>query len=156
MLTVNVTELRQHLERTPMIPSAAIQDHFEHPRHVGTLDPAAPDVGSGQAGNPDGGDMLKLYIAVNAAGTIVATRYQAYGGVAAIACGSWVSAWCHGKSLTEAADLHNRQVADALALPPLQIAAAVLAVDALQAAIADYRTKAAGVKSTSLSPTTAD
>lgn len=124
-----------------MTYSTAVQDHFEHPRHVGVLDDADPAVGTGVAGTLSQGAVIRLQIRVNDQGLIADSRFKAYGCPATIAAGSLAAAWVRGRTLAQALAMGNPQIAEVLALPPLKIHCAVLAEEAVKAALADWRRK---------------
>lgn len=121
--------------------SDKVMDHYEHPRNVGTLDKNEKDVGTGMVGAPACGDVMRLQIKVNPEGIIEDAKFKTYGCGSAIASSSLVTEWVKGKSLDEAMQLSNQQIAEELALPPVKIHCSILAEDAIKAAIADYRQK---------------
>lgn len=121
--------------------SDKVMDHYEHPRNVGTLDKNEKDVGTGMVGAPACGDVMRLQIKVNPEGIIEDAKFKTYGCGSAIASSSLVTEWVKGKSLDEAMQLSNEQIAEELALPPVKIHCSILAEDAIKAAIADYRKK---------------
>lgn len=121
--------------------SDKVMDHYEHPRNVGTLDKNEKDVGTGMVGAPACGDVMRLQIKVNSEGIIEDAKFKTYGCGSAIASSSLVTEWVKGKSLDEAMQLSNEQIAEELALPPVKIHCSILAEDAIKAAIADYRQK---------------
>lgn len=129
-----------------MAYSEKVVDHYEHPRNVGTLDKAAPEVGTGLVGAPACGDVMKLQIKVSEGGIIEDAKFKTFGCGSAIASSSLVTEWVKGKTLDEAATIRNSQIAEHLALPPVKIHCSVLAEDAIKAAVADYRTKNAVAK----------
>jgi nitrogen fixation NifU-like protein len=98
-------------------------------------------VGTGMVGAPACGDVMKLQIKVGPDGTIQDARFKTYGCGSAIASSSLVTEWVKGKTLDEAAQIKNTQIAEELALPPVKIHCSILAEDAIKAAIADYKTK---------------
>ena len=120
--------------------SAAVLDHYENPRNVGTLDKNSSDVGTGMVGAPSCGDVMKLQIEVND-GIIIDAKFKTYGCGSAIASSSLVTEWLKGKNLDEAQAIKNSDIATELALPPVKIHCSVLAEDAIKAAIKDYRSK---------------
>jgi len=124
-----------------MAYSDKVIDHYENPRNVGSLDKAAADVGTGMVGAPACGDVMKLQIKVNGEGVIEDARFKTYGCGSAIASSSLVTEWVKGKTLEEAAQIKNSQIAEELALPPVKIHCSVLAEDAIKAAIDDYKGK---------------
>ncbi|HIR21933.1 MAG TPA: Fe-S cluster assembly scaffold IscU [Candidatus Aphodousia faecalis] len=121
--------------------SDKVMDHYEHPRNVGTLDKNEKDVGTGMVGAPACGDVMRLQIKVNPEGIIEDAKFKTYGCGSAIASSSLVTEWVKGKSLDEAMQLSNEQIAEELALPPVKIHCSILAEDAIKAAIADFRQK---------------
>ncbi len=123
--------------------SEKLVDHCENPRNVGTLDRAAPDVGTGVVGAPACGDVMRLQIRVNAAGVIEEARFKTFGCGSAIASSSLVTEWVKGRTVDEALAIRNTDVARELELPPVKVHCSVLAEDAIRAAIADWRRKRA-------------
>lgn len=124
-----------------MAYSEKLMDHYEHPRNVGTLDKNADNVGTGMVGAPACGDVMRLQIQVNDEGVIEDAKFKTYGCGSAIASSSLVTEWVKGKTLDEAGQLTNTQIAEELALPPVKIHCSILAEDAIKAAIEDYRSK---------------
>ena len=126
-----------------MAYSDKVVDHYENPRNVGSFAKGDDDVGTGMVGAPACGDVMKLQIKVNpATGLIEDARFKTYGCGSAIASSSLVTEWVKGKSLDEALEIKNSQIAEELALPPVKIHCSILAEDAIKAAVADYRAKA--------------
>jgi len=126
--------------------SEKVLDHVENPRNVGSLDPGDPDVGTGLVGAPACGDVMKLQIKVDARGVIEEARFKTFGCGSAIASSSLVTEWVKGRTVDQALDIKNTQVAEELALPPVKIHCSVLAEDAIHAAVADWRRKRAAVR----------
>ncbi len=124
-----------------MAYSEKVLDHYEHPRNVGSLATDETDVGTGLVGAPACGDVMKLQIKVSAEGIIEDAKFKTFGCGSAIASSSLVTEWVKGKTLDEAAQIKNTDIAQELALPPVKIHCSVLAEDAIKAAIADYRKK---------------
>lgn len=124
-----------------MAYSEKVIDHFENPRNVGSFDKDDKAVGTGMVGTPAHGQVMKLQIKVGTEGIIEDVRFKAYGGAPAIASLSLVTEWVKGKTLDEAASIRSRQIAQELALPPVQIHSSILAEDAIKAAISDYKAK---------------
>jgi len=123
-----------------MAYSEKVLDHYENPRNVGKFEDD-DSIGTGMVGAPACGDVMKLQIRVGANGIIEDARFKTYGCGSAIASSSLVTEWVKGKSLDEAAQIKNTQIAQELALPPVKIHCSVLAEDAIAAAIDDYRKK---------------
>ncbi|HSM94125.1 MAG TPA: Fe-S cluster assembly scaffold IscU [Anaeromyxobacteraceae bacterium] len=124
-----------------MAYSEQLVDHYENPRNVGSLDKNDPDVGTGLVGAPACGDVMKLQIRVSADGVIEDARFKTFGCGSAIASSSLVTEWVKGKTVDQALQIKNTDVAQALALPPVKVHCSVLAEDAIRAAISDYQRK---------------
>lgn len=124
-----------------MVYSETLTDHFEQPRHVGRFDSDAANIGTGLAGTRETGGVLRLQICVDDASVINQVKFQAYGPPALIAAGSWLAEAVHGRTLSEAQALSHREIAKALALPSARLHFALLAEDAIRAAILDFKDK---------------
>ena len=124
-----------------MAYSDKVIDHYENPRNVGKLDDKAGNVGTGMVGAPACGDVMRLQIQVNDQGIIEDAKFKTYGCGSAIASSSLLTEWVKGKSLDQAAEIKNTEIAEELALPPVKIHCSVLAEDAIKAAIKDIRAK---------------
>ena len=127
-----------------MAYSDKVIDHYEHPRNVGVLDKDAKDVGTGMVGAPACGDVMRLQIQVNDEGIIEDAKFKTYGCGSAIASSSLLTEWVKGKTLDEAKEIKNTDIAEELALPPVKVHCSVLAEDAIKAAIADLQSKQGG------------
>ena len=116
-------------------------DHFMNPRNVGEM----PDAdGIGEVGNAKCGDIMKMFIKVDENEMISDVTFQTYGCGAAIATSSMVTELIKGRSIEEASKLTNDAVVEALdGLPAVKVHCSVLAQEAVEAAIADYRSKKA-------------
>jgi nitrogen fixation NifU-like protein len=123
-----------------MAYSDKVLDHYENPRNVGKFDANDLGIGTGMVGAPACGDVMKLQIKVED-GIITDAKFKTYGCGSAIASSSLVTEWVKGKTLDEAGEIKNSQIAQELALPPVKIHCSILAEDAIKAAIADYREK---------------
>ena len=126
-----------------MAYSEKVIDHVENPRNVGSLDKNDPSVATGMVGAPACGDVMKLQIKVSDDGIIEDAKFKTYGCGSAIASSSLVTEWVKGKSIEEAQQLSNTEIAEELALPPVKIHCSILAEDAIKAAIEDYKSKKA-------------
>ncbi|MFZ4126172.1 MAG: Fe-S cluster assembly scaffold IscU [Rickettsiales bacterium] len=124
-----------------MAYSEKVIDHYENPRNVGSFDKDDSDVGTGLVGAPACGDVMKLQIKVSKEGVIEDARFKTFGCGSAIASSSLITEWVKGKSIDEAAQIKNTEIAQHLALPPVKIHCSVLAEDAIKAAIKDYKEK---------------
>ena len=118
-----------------------VLDHYEHPRNVGTLDKTAKNVGTGMVGAPACGDVMRLQIQVGDNGVIEDAKFKTYGCGSAIASSSLLTEWVKGKTLEEASQIKNTEIAEELALPPVKVHCSVLAEDAIRAAVSDYSEK---------------
>ena len=121
--------------------SNKVLDHYENPRNVGSFEKDDPDVGTGMVGAPACGDVMKLQIKVNGEGVIEDARFKTYGCGSAIASSSLLTEWVKGKTLGQAMEIKNTDIAEELALPPVKVHCSVLAEDAIKAAIEDYTKK---------------
>ncbi len=124
-----------------MAYSDKVLDHYDNPRNVGTLDKNDPAVGTGMVGAPACGDVMKLQIRVNSSGVIEDAKFKTFGCGSAIASSSLVTEWVKGKTLDEALEIRNADIANELSLPPVKIHCSVLAEDAIKAAIDDWKRK---------------
>ena len=120
--------------------SDKVMDYFENPRNVGSLDAEAPDVGTGVAGSPACGDVMKLQIQV-VDGVIVESKFKTFGCGSAIASSSLATEWLKGKTIDEAVTISNLHIAKELELPQVKVHCSVLAEDAVLAAINDWKAK---------------
>lgn len=118
-----------------------LNDHFNNPRNVGSMDKSAQDVGTGIVGAPECGDVMKLQIQVAPDGTIVDAKFKTFGCGSAIAASSLATEWIKGRSVEQASEIKNTDIANELALPPVKVHCSVLAEDAVRAAIADWKSK---------------
>ena len=124
-----------------MAYSEKVLDHYENPRNVGSFEKGDQQVGTGMVGAPACGDVMKLQIKVNDNGVIEDARFKTYGCGSAIASSSLLTEWVKGKSLDEALEIKNTEIAEELALPPVKVHCSVLAEDAIKAAISDFKEK---------------
>jgi|TARA_Y100000287_G_scaffold180662_1_gene175811 nitrogen fixation NifU-like protein len=121
--------------------SKQILDHFENPRNVGSLSKEDNNVGTGIVGAPACGDVMKLQIKVDENGIIQDAKFKTYGCGSAIASSSLVTEWIKGRTLDQAQEIKNIDIAKELSLPPVKIHCSVLAEDAIRSAIEDYKNK---------------
>ena len=116
--------------------SAKVLEHYQNPRNAGEIEDAD---GVGVVGNPVCGDMMKITIKVRD-GRIEDVKFKTFGCGAAIATTSMVTELVKGKTLEEALQVTNQEVAEALdGLPPLKMHCSLLAEEAIKAAIEDYQ-----------------
>ncbi len=125
-----------------MAYSDKVNDHFNNPRNMGSLDKASEDVGTGIVGAPECGDVMKLQIQVEG-DKIVDAKFKTFGCGSAIASSSLATEWVKGMTLDQAQDLKNTAIVEELGLPPVKIHCSVLAEEAIKSAIEDYQNKQA-------------
>jgi nitrogen fixation NifU-like protein len=103
-----------------MAYSDKVLDHYENPRNVGSFAKTEDltQIGTGMVGAPACGDVMKLQIKVNDEGIITDAKFKTYGCGSAIASSSLVTEWLKGKTLQEAGEIKNTDIAQELALPP--------------------------------------
>ena len=117
-----------------MAYSEKVLEHYENPRNVGSFAKDDEGIATGMVGAPACGED----------GIIEDAKFKTYGCGSAIASSSLVTEWVKGKTLDQALDIKNTQIAEELALPPVKIHCSILAEDAIKAAVADYRKKQGG------------
>ena len=118
-----------------MLYSEKVMDHFRHPRNVGILE--HPD-GVGEVGNAKCGDIMKIYLKIDQ-DTVSDVKFETFGCGSAIASSSMATEMIKGKPVSEALQLTNRAVVEALdGLPAHKLHCSVLAEEAVRAAIRDY------------------
>ena len=115
--------------------SEKVMDHFRNPRNVGEI----PDAdGVGEVGNARCGDIMKIYLKIEN-DIIVDVKFNTFGCGSAIASSSMATELIKGKPLSQALELTNKAVAEALGgLPAHKMHCSVLAEEAIRAAIKDY------------------
>ena len=124
-----------------MAYSDKVLDHYENPRNVGRMSDDDESVGTGMVGAPACGDVMRLQIEVSDDGKIEDAKFKTFGCGSAIASSSLLTEWVKGKTLDEAGQIKNTEIAQELALPPVKIHCSVLAEDAIKAAISDIKQK---------------
>ena len=118
--------------------SEKVMDHFAHPRNVGEIENAD---GVGEVGNAKCGDIMKMYLKIDA-GAITDVKFKTFGCGAAVATSSMATELIKGKKIEDALQLTNKAVVEALdGLPPVKLHCSVLAEQAVKAALADYYKK---------------
>jgi len=125
--------------RNSMAYSDKVMDHYNNPRNVGKFEDSE-NIGTGMVGAPACGDVMRLQIEV-VDDIIRDAKFKTYGCGSAIASSSLLTEWVKGRTIQEATDIKNVEIAEELALPPVKIHCSVLAEDAIKAAIADYEGK---------------
>ena len=125
-----------------MTYSEKIADHFSHPRNVGTLDNNKRNVGTGLAGAPECGDVIRLQFEMDETkGIICDAKFKTYGSGSTIAASSLVTELLKGRSLDEALKISYKFIIGALDLPLVKLHCAMLVEDAIKAAVNDYQKK---------------
>ncbi len=115
-----------------------VMEHFMNPRNIGEME--NPD-GVGKVGNPSCGDIMELFIRVED-DRVTEASFRTFGCGAAIATSSIITEMVKGKTLQQALEITNMQVAEQLGgLPDTKLHCSNLAADALKEAIEDYRRK---------------
>ncbi|MBZ0110164.1 MAG: Fe-S cluster assembly scaffold protein NifU [Candidatus Scalindua rubra] len=118
--------------------SEKVMDHFMEPRNMGDIKDADA---VGTVGNPACGDVMRLYIKVED-DKITEAKFKTFGCGAAIATSSMATEMIKDKTLDEAEKVTNEAVAEALdGLPPNKMHCSVLAQEAIEAAIKNYKEK---------------
>ena len=114
----------------------AVHEHFLRPHNAGPMEDANA---IGEVGSLACGDALKLYLKINDEGIIEKASFETFGCASAIASSSMATEMIKGKPLSEALQLSNKAVAEALnGLPPHKMHCSVLAEEAIKAAVKDY------------------
>ena len=124
-----------------MAYSKEVMDHYENPRNVGSLDDENKNVGTGLVGAPACGDVMKLQIEVDKSGKIIDAKFKAFGCGSAIASSSLASQWVIGRTIKDALEIKNSEIAKHLSLPPVKLHCSMLAEEAIKAAIANFKEK---------------
>ena len=124
--------------------SDKVLEHFKNPRNIGSI-PEGSDVGVGTVGNPHCGDIMKIFIKVGKKDDqefVEDVKVQTLGCGAAIATSSMATEMIKGKPLSEAEELSNQAVVEALGgLPEVKKHCSALAAQAIKKAIENYRGK---------------
>ena len=118
--------------------SEKVMDHFMNPRNVGVIENADC---IGEVGNAKCGDIMKMYLKIDN-DIITDVKFETFGCASAIASSSMATELIKGKPVNEAMELTNKAVAEALdGLPDYKMHCSVLAEEAIQAALEDYRNR---------------
>lgn len=118
--------------------SEKVMEHFFNPRNVGVIEDANA---IGEVGNARCGDIMKMYMTIKE-NIIVDVKFQTFGCGAAVATSSMITELIKGKTVEEALEISNKQVAEALdGLPPVKMHCSNLAESAVKAAIDNYKEK---------------
>jgi len=118
--------------------SEKVMDHFRNPRNVGVIEDPS---GVGEVGNLKCGDIMKVYLKIEN-DIIVDVKFETFGCGSAIASSSMATELIKGKPISEAMEITNKAVAEALdGLPDYKMHCSVLAEESIQAALIDYYNK---------------
>ena len=118
--------------------SEKVMDHFRNPRNVGVIEDAD---GVGEVGNAKCGDIMKMYLKIDD-DIITDVKFETFGCGSAIASSSMATELIKGKPVSEALQLTNKAVAEALdGLPAHKLHCSVLAEEAIKSALKDYYEK---------------
>ncbi len=111
--------------------------------NVGRFDPKDPSVATGMVGAPACGDVMKLQLKLDHQERIVDVKFKTYGCGSAIASSTTFVEFLKGKTLEEAKEVKDRQIAELLELPPIKLHCSVLAEGSIKKAIEDWENKTA-------------
>ena len=112
--------------------------HYEKPRNVGSFKKDEKNIGTGLVGAPACGDVMKLQVKVED-GVVVDAKFKTFGCGSAIASSSVATEWIKGKTVEEALDVTNKDIASYLSLPPVKLHCSMLAEDAIKAALNNFK-----------------
>lgn len=121
--------------------SSKVIEYYENRTNVGSFNEDDQSVGTGLVGAPACGDVMKLQIKVSEDGIIEDAKFKTFGCGSAIASSALATEWIKSQSLESASQIKNNHIAEHLALLPVKMHCSMLAEDAIQAAIADYKSK---------------
>jgi nitrogen fixation NifU-like protein len=125
-------------DRNMALYSEKVMDHFRNPRNVGVIEDAN---GIGEVGNAKCGDIMKMYLKIED-DIIQDVKFETFGCGSAIASSSMATELIKGKPVSEAMQLTNKAVAEALdGLPAYKMHCSVLAEEAIQKALDDYHSR---------------
>lgn len=108
---------------------------------VGRFDPNDPDIPTGMTGAPACGDVMKLQLKLDEQEKIIDVKFKTYGCGSAIASSTMFVDMLKGLTIEEAKEIKNKDIAEALQLPPIKIHCSVLAEDAIRKAIQNWEDK---------------
>lgn len=122
--------------------NSVLQNPEKH--SVGRFDPNEPNIATGMVGAPACGDVMKLQLKLEA-GTerIIDVKFKTYGCGSAIASSTTFVEFLKGKTLTEAKEVKDKDIAEILELPPIKLHCSVLAEGSIKKAIEDWERKRA-------------
>ena len=130
--------------KNPMY-SDILMEHFENPRNVGSFPEGEENVVTGMVGSPACGDTLKIELKLDPeTEKIIDVRFKTFGCASAVASSSLLTEWVKGRTIEEALEIKNMDIAKELDLPPLKVHCSLLAQDALEVAAENYKKMKAG------------
>ena len=124
-----------------MAYSGKVLDHYNNPRNVGKFDPKVDSVGTGMVGAPACGDVMRLQLKLDDNDRIEDVMFKTYGCGSAIASSTMFVEMLKGKTMEEARQIKDKDIAAALDLPPIKIHCSVLAEDSIKKAIKEWEGK---------------
>ena len=130
-----------------MAYSKKVVDRFEsvlnnpEKHSVGRFDPKDPNVATGMTGAPACGDVMKLQLKLDEDERIIDVKFKTYGCCSAIASSTLFVDMLKGKTIEEAKLVKDKEIAEALELPPIKLHCSVLAEDSIKKAIEDWDNK---------------
>lgn len=119
---------------------------------VGRFDPNDPDIATGMTGAPACGDVMKLQLKLDIDERIVDVKFKTYGCGSAIASSTMFVEMLKGKTIEEAKQVKDKDIAEALELPPIKLHCSVLAEDSIKKAIENWEEKTKHRKHNQLYP----
>ena len=108
---------------------------------VGRFDPKDPNVATGMTGAPACGDVMKLQLKLDEEERIIDVKFKTYGCGSAIASSTMFVEMLKGRTIEEAKQVKDKDIAEALQLPPIKLHCSVLAEDSIKKAIEDWEQK---------------
>ena len=119
----------------------SVMEHYENPKNVGSLDKKSNNVGIGLVGAPACGDVMKLDLKLDIDERIEDVKFKTYGCGSAIASSSLFVDMLIGKTIEEAKEIKDKDIAEVLELPPIKLHCSVLAEDCIKKAIEHWEEK---------------
>ena len=132
-----------------MAYSQKVVDRFEsvlknpEKHSVGRFDPNDPNVATGIVVAPACGDVMKLQLKLDENGIIIDVKFKTYGCGSAIASSTMFVEMLTGKTIEEAKQIKDKEIAEALELPPIKLHCSVLAEEGIKKSIEDWEAKEA-------------
>jgi len=108
---------------------------------VGRFDPKDPQVATGMTGAPACGDVMKLQLKLDQDDRIIDVKFKTYGCGSAIASSTMFVEMLKGRTIEEAKQIKDKDIAEALELPPIKLHCSVLAEDSIKKAIENWESK---------------